>query len=47
MEEKHCWNCEYFNGEQGDNEQFCDERETYVHEDGYCYRHINRKEVKD
>lgn len=39
-----CGNCTYFNGEIGDGEQFCDERELYVHEDGYCYRHVRKSE---
>lgn len=42
-----CGNCMYFNGEIGDGEQFCDERETHVHEEGYCYRHVRKKPDKD
>ena len=38
LEAKHCYNCYWFNGEQGDNIQVCDDKETYVHENGYCYR---------
>ncbi len=37
-----CGNCMYFNGDIGDGDQFCDERETYVHEEGYCYRHVRK-----
>ena len=36
LELKACSNCFYFNGEEGDNIQFCDERECFVHEDDYC-----------
>ena len=35
---KRCYDCFYFNGEKGDKEQFCDYKEDYVYEDGYCYR---------
>lgn len=35
-EPKYCHNCFYFNDENGDEIQFCDYKEIYVHEDGYC-----------
>ena len=34
--EECCGNCLWFNGENGDGMQFCDERELYVHESGCC-----------
>lgn len=40
---KKCANCYHFNGEQGDKEQFCDKKEVYVNENGYC-PHFKRKE---
>lgn len=46
MKKNCCGNCIYFNGEIGDNEQFCDEKEEYVHEEGYCYRHVRKKPDK-
>lgn len=36
--EMKCANCYYFNGEEGDGHQFCDDRECDVDEDGYCFR---------
>lgn len=39
-----CGNCTYFNGEIGDGEKFCDERELHVHQEGYCYRHIRKSQ---
>ena len=38
LEVKGCWNCFYFNGEEGDNIQFCDDKEEYVHESAYCWK---------
>lgn len=38
LEVKGCWNCFWFNGEEGDGIQFCDDKEDYVHENHYCYR---------
>lgn len=35
--EKKCGNCCWFNGEEGDDTQFCDKREFDIHESGYCY----------
>lgn len=35
---KHCHNCYFFNGEEGDKIQFCDDREDFVHEKWTCYR---------
>lgn len=37
-----CGNCKYFNGEDGDGEQFCDELEAYVHETWHCNRYKER-----
>lgn len=31
-----CYKCKYFNGEQGDGEQFCDRKEDYVSEHCWC-----------
>lgn len=36
--EMKCANCYWFNGEEYDGYQFCDDRECYVHENGYCFR---------
>lgn len=36
--DKYCYNCYWYNGEQGDEYQFCDDRENYVHENECCYR---------
>lgn len=47
MDDKRCWNCIYFNGEYGDGEQFCDEKEIYVRENGCCFKYMKRKESKD
>lgn len=33
-----CTYCYCFNGEKGDREQFCADRECDVYEDGYCNR---------
>lgn len=38
-----CSNCEWFNGEAGDGNQFCDELETYVFENFYCNRWMEKK----
>ena len=38
LELKDCSNCYYFNGEEGDGTQFCDEKECFVHEESYCSR---------
>lgn len=35
---KKCSNCLYFNGEEGDGIQFCDEKEIYVSENNYCLK---------
>lgn len=35
--EMKCANCYFFNGEEYDGYQLCDDRECDVHEDGYCY----------
>lgn len=35
---KKCSNCLYFNGEESDKIQFCDEKETYVSENSYCLK---------
>lgn len=40
--ERCCGTCLYFNGEIGDNKQFCDEREIDVCDNGYCARHVKR-----
>ena len=42
MKNRCCGTCLYFNGEIGDGEQFCDEREAYVHENGYCSWYVGR-----
>jgi hypothetical protein len=34
-----CGTCDWFNGETGDGEQFCDELENYVSEKFYCNKH--------
>lgn len=44
--EMKCANCYWFNGEENDGYQFCDDRETDVHEDGCCYR-WKRKDCYD
>lgn len=31
-----CGNCFWFDGEEGDGTQFCDEKEREVSENGYC-----------
>lgn len=36
--EMKCANCYWFNGEENDGYQFCDDRECDVHENGHCYR---------
>lgn len=38
MKNKKCGNCQWYNGEIGYGEQFCDELETFVHEDFICNR---------
>ena len=42
--EECCGNCFYFNGENGDGIQFCDEREEYVHESARCSHHVTDSE---
>lgn len=37
-----CGICQWFNGETGDGEQFCDELENYVSENFYCNKFIKR-----
>lgn len=44
--EKKCGNCYWFNGEEGDNIQFCDQKEQDVYENGYCFR-WRMKEIRD
>lgn len=36
---KKCGTCFWFNGEVGDNTQFCDEREEYVSENNCCFKY--------
>lgn len=36
--DRYCYNCLYFNGEKGDDIQFCDEKENDVYEDYWCPR---------
>ena len=46
-EVKTCMSCKWYNGIQGDGEQFCDELEIYVHDsDCACnrYRYEDKKE---
>lgn len=40
MNEKCCGNCLWFNGEKGDDIQFCDEKEEYVRESWWCSHHV-------
>ena len=35
---KNCGNCIFFNGDETDERQFCDEREEYVSNGYYCFR---------
>lgn len=42
--EMKCGNCYWFNGEENDGEQFCDDREIDVYEDGYCLGEIQQEE---
>lgn len=42
--EECCGNCLWFNGENGDGMQFCDERELYVHESGCRTHHVTALE---
>lgn len=44
QKEEYCWNCVYYNGEQGDGEQFCDELEVYTHENRWCNKWRMRDE---
>lgn len=44
--EMKCANCYWFNGEELDGYEFCDEREEDVYEDGYCFR-WKRKDCDD
>lgn len=37
-----CGSCFWFGGEEGDGTQFCDEKEQYVSENGYCPMHKRR-----
>lgn len=51
--ENHCNRCEYriktcsnyywFNGDEGDGQQFCDNLESFVNENFYCNRFLRRK----
>lgn len=44
--EMKCANCYWFNGDEYDGYQFCDEREEDVYEDGYCSK-WKRKDCYD
>lgn len=37
-----CSNCYFFNGEEGDNIQFCDEKQYYVQENGFCRKWMSK-----
>lgn len=39
MNKNCCGNCEWFSGGMEDDTQFCDEKEVYVHKDGYCSKY--------
>ena len=38
-ESDRCGNCFWFDGEEGDGTQFCDEKQREVSENGYCPMH--------
>lgn len=42
-----CGNCLWFNGEVGDGTQFCDDKEVYVSENGWCVRYRERENEDD
>lgn len=37
--DKSCATCMWFNGQYGDGQQFCDDKESYVGENFYCSRY--------
>lgn len=41
-ESDRCSNCLWFDGEEGDGTQFCDEKQREVSENGYCPMHKRR-----
>lgn len=41
-ESDRCGNCFWFDGEEGDGTQFCDEKQRQVSENGYCPMHKRR-----
>lgn len=41
-----CGTCLWYNGESGDGTQFCDDKEVYVSENGWCARY-RAKELLD
>lgn len=44
-ESDRCSNCFWFDGEEGDGTQFCDEKQREVSENGYCPLYKRRVEV--
>lgn len=42
-----CGNCIWFNGEVGDGTQFCDDKEVYVSENGWCVRYREKGNEND
>lgn len=38
-----CGTCQYYNGEIGDGEQFCDELESYVQETWCCNKYREQR----
>lgn len=43
-ESDRCGNCLWFDGEEGDGTQFCDENQREVSENRYCYMHKRKNE---